>query len=209
MSDARQMVWLSRHAVGTCTLCGRKWDHFQGMGGLVPRANADPDGPGLCVIGICNECMEVIRRVSVDDIRQKYREISATKLKNQGEADETWGPESNLQKQRDPLKNLGENPTVEQVREAARKAASESVDRHMRQLGDLDIIAFPRSKLKARVESLKKLREIEKEARQNVDRLWREYKDQPDLLEVYLPSAERMLEMVSQAVDAMIEGVLT
>ncbi|WP_461369080.1 hypothetical protein [Candidatus Darwinibacter acetoxidans] len=53
------------------------------------------------------------------------------------------------------------------------------------------------------------LREIEKEARQNVDRLWREYKDQPDLLEVYLPSAERMLEMVSQAVDAMIEGVLT
>ena len=38
---------------------------------------------------------------------------------------------------------------------------------------------------------------------------WREYKDQPDLLEVYLPSAERMLEMVSQAVDAMIEGVLT
>ncbi len=221
-----------RYGIGECTLCDREWDENQGIAGYVFKQNRKINEQYTRNVGICDTCLKQIRLAEVLEPKSENKVFITgclAPLKGFGKLEQVQLDGGEIKpgsiKQEEAVQfNEGGNTyfkgeikikcqtpdelTKEQIKDMARQVAEESMNKHKHLLEDLKLTTFSTEELKATVEQLKMLREIEKEARLNAEALKQQFERDPLLLKVYLSSAEYVMEKVGKAIDDLIEGLL-
>lgn len=220
-----------RCTFGICELCGG-FSHRGGVAGLV-KDRSGQDVMPVRQVFICDPCLEQIGTVEENEqkIKDELLEDCLAPLEGFGKLEQIEidggeiQPDAIRPKVSFRLKDgkayfkgvieiKPEIPcelTKEQIAEMAKQAAEESMNRHKHLLEDLFVdvhVSFKTdNELMTEVKRLRKLVEIERSARSDLERIREKFADDPLLRGIYSSSTQYVFDQVTRAIDETF-GVL-